>query len=507
MAARHLTRRRDTRKHLPPRAAGRAAARHPAGSTAPARTSGARTSAATRRGPCRSPRRTTAVEGDGGRCASGFEVRLGRGATTGGTTPRSRDDLPSGAGREGDVPNALSMHEVTTRAHRPGDRTPVRNLPEREGTMITRMELDRLMERPASDVPVLSLYLDLRPGPAARRAREVFLARQRAALDAPARGGPGGRRAALEEALEGAERWIAGADPSDAGAAVFAAAGGDAFDAFTLPVPVANQLVVAARPAVAPLLHVLQGHRRHAVALVDRDHLRMLGVWMERVADEEAVRMDPYPAAHDVQGGGFAEQRYQRRKLEEARHFLAEFAQALAAFVARTGADDVVLAGTDENVGRFRRVLSPELDARVIATASVPVDAPAAEVVDRLQPVLGAIGDPDAEELLSRLRERAATGYQAATGVQPTLAALQSGKVRALLLVDDPALRGGRCARCGFLFADGSQTCPYDGAPVGSGVPVVEEALRIAHAQGAFARLVPHAQAREFAGAGALLRF
>ncbi|HEX6913475.1 MAG TPA: hypothetical protein VF142_23925 [Longimicrobium sp.] len=374
--------------------------------------------------------------------------------------------------------------------------------------MITRAELNRLMERPASDVPVLSLCLDLRPGPDPRRAREVFLARQRGALDELARGWPGARLDALEEALDRAERWLAREpEPTDAGAAVFAAAGGTAFDAFALPFPLANRLVLGARPAVASLLHVLQGHRRHAVAVVDRGHLRLLCVWMERVVDEMELRMDPFPAAHDVQGGGFAGQRYQRRTLQDSRLFFADGARALAAFVARTGADDVVLAGTDENVGRFRRLLSPELDARVIATASVPAEAPAAEVVDRLQPVLAAIGDPDAEELLSRLRERAATGYQAATGLQPTLAALQSGKVRALLLVDDQGMRGGRCGHCGFLFADGRETCPYDGAPVGAGVPVVEEALRMAHAQGAFARLVSDAQAREFAGAGALLRF
>lgn len=373
--------------------------------------------------------------------------------------------------------------------------------------MITLWELDRLMERPPSDVPVVSLFLDLRGTAEARRARDVFLARQRGALDGLARARPGVRRAALEEALDRAERWLAKVDPADHGAAVFAQAGGEGFDAFALPVPLENRLVLAGRPALAPLLHALQGHRRHTVALVDREHLRLLSVWMGRVQDQEEVRMEPYPAAHDVQGGGFAEQRYQRRKLEEARHFFTTFAQALAAFAARTGAQDVVLAGTDENVGRFRRFLSPELEARVAATAHAPVDAPAAEVLQRLEPVLNALGEADSGLLLARLRERAATGYHAATGLQPTLAALQTGRVEAVLLADDAGVRGGRCTRCGFLFADERGACPYDGAPIENGVTVVEEALRMAHAQGATARLVSGAQAREFAGAGALLRF
>ena len=373
--------------------------------------------------------------------------------------------------------------------------------------MISEHDLTSLIERPASDRPVLSLFLDLRPGPDHRRTHDVFLAQRRARLDDLARGWPGLRRAALEEALDRAADWLARElEPASLGAAIFTEADGGWFQAFALPVPLDNALELSARPALAPLQHALQGRRRAAVALVDREHLRLLCVWLGRVVDQEEVRKEPYPAAHDVQGGGFAEQRYQRHKLEEAKHFFTEFAEALAAFVARTGARDVVLAGTGENVGRFRRFLSPELEAMVAATAHVPVGASPAEVVQRLEPVLQTV-DADSGALVARLRERASTGYHAATGLQPTLAALQTGRVEALLLADDQGLRGGRCTRCGFLFADEREACPYDGAPIQNGVPVTEEALRMAHAQGASARLVPDAEAREFAGAAALLRF
>lgn len=372
--------------------------------------------------------------------------------------------------------------------------------------MITEHDLDRLMERPESRVPVVSLFLDLRPGPDNHRTHAVFLARERARLGELEDALPGLRRAQLEAALERAERWLEGAlDPASRGAAIFAEAGGDWFEALQLPLPLPDLLRVNGRPSLAPLVRALQGHRRHAVALVDREHLRMLSIWLGRVEHDEEVRKEPYPAAHDVQGGGFAEQRYQRRKLEETRHFFSDFAGALAAFVDRAGAEDLVLAGTDENVGRFRRFLSPELDARVAATAHVPIGATPAEVLRRLEPVLGAGAGEGA--LLARLRERAATGYHAATGLQPSLAALQEGRVEALLLADDQGLRGGRCTRCGFLFADGRGTCPYDGAPVENGLSVVEEALRLAHAHGASARLVSEVEAREFTGAGALLRF
>jgi hypothetical protein len=372
--------------------------------------------------------------------------------------------------------------------------------------MITEHELTRLMERPASPVPVLSLFLDLRPGADNRRTPDVFLARQKARLDEMERSGL--RRTSLEAALERMERWLAdGLDAASRGAALVAEVGGEWFEALQLPLPLPNRMVLDGRPALAPLLRALQGHRRHAVAVVDREHLRLLSVWHMRIEEEDEVRKEPYPAAHDVQGGGFDEQRYQRRKLEETRHFFTEFADAVADFVARTRADDLVLLGTDENVGKFRRFLPAGVEAKVTATAAAPVDAPASELLARLGPLFECGGDPEGTELLARLRERAGVGYHAATGLQPTLSALQAGRVEALLLADDQALRGARCTRCGFLFAEPPAACPYDGAAVEGGVAVVEEALRLALAQGARARIISDEQAREFAGAGALLRF
>ena len=54
--------------------------------------------------------------------------------------------------------------------------------------MISEHDLTQLIERPASDRPVLSLFLDLRPGPDHRRTHDVFLAQRRARLDELARG-------------------------------------------------------------------------------------------------------------------------------------------------------------------------------------------------------------------------------------------------------------------------------------------------------------------------------
>lgn len=372
--------------------------------------------------------------------------------------------------------------------------------------MISLREVYRLMEREDSGRPVLSLYLDTSVGPDHRRTAELFLAQQRHGADALA-AAAGARRDAVEDALDRAAEWLAAHfEPENRGVAVFVEIGGPWLLGVQLPIPLPASASVERRPTVAPLLRALQGRRRHALVLVDRSHLRMLDVWLGRVLEEEVMTRDPYPVAHDVRGGGHAEQRYQRRKLEEEKHFFTEFSDAVTAFVARTGADDVVLMGTDRNVAQFIRFLPESVASGAARTRVVRMDGPTAEVVERVGAMLDA-GDPEGAGLLADLRERMGAGHLAAVSVQPTLDALQTGKVEALLLADDPAPRGWRCTHCGFLFAEERTACPFDGGEIVNGVPVVEEAIRLAAAQGARSRLFDPEEAEDFQGAGVLLRF
>jgi hypothetical protein len=51
------------------------------------------------------------------------------------------------------------------------------------------------------------------------------------------------------------------------------------------------------------------------------------------------------------------------------------------------------------------------------------------------------------------------------------------------------------------------ESCPYDGSPTTPGVNIVDEAIRMAQAQGAEVEFVPAAQVEDLRGVGALLRF
>jgi peptide subunit release factor 1 (eRF1) len=128
-------------------------------------------------------------------------------------------------------------------------------------------------------------------------------------------------------------------------------------------------------------------------------------------------------------------------------------------------------------------------------------------VVLAIEPYLAADRARESEETVKLMRDRVSQDYLATAGFQSTLTALQEGKVDTLVIAEDQELDGTRCSQCGFVFARELDFCPYDGAPATNRVNVVEEAVRMAEAQGAEVRFVPAATVQDLRGVGALLRF
>jgi peptide subunit release factor 1 (eRF1) len=270
---------------------------------------------------------------------------------------------------------------------------------------------------------------------------------------------------------------------------------------------VQNRFIVDPRPAVGPLAQVIESYHHHGVVLLDREHVRILSVYLGTLLDEIEVHGEPYPVPHDVQAGGYSQQRYQRRKLEEMRHFFKEFAKEVEEFVRRYQPDDLIVLGTEETVAKFKEFLSERLEQMIVYTGPMRVDEPSSEVLARLEPHLQRLREQESQEVLSVVRDRVEQDYLAAAGFQATLTALQEGKVDTLIIAQDQEVEGARCPTCGFVFAREVETCPYDGSGTDGGIDVVEAAIRIAAEQGAEVEFVAPSDLSDLRGVGALLRF
>ncbi|MFW6202309.1 MAG: hypothetical protein ACOC8B_07010 [Gemmatimonadota bacterium] len=374
--------------------------------------------------------------------------------------------------------------------------------------MISRRDIQRLIHRPASERPVVSVFLDMSVDSDNKRSHGVFLAQQRSAyaeLDSERATHP---REALGAVFQRVERWLAdGFDEANKGAAVYTELGGDWFESLQAPVPLPNRFVIDDRPVIGPLAEIIERYHHHGVILVDREHLRMFSVYLGRPLHEHEVRTEPYPAPHDVRGGGYSAPDYQRRKAEEVRHFFKEFALEVGEFVRRYGPDDLVLVGTDENVTAFRTFLPKAVDDRVVHTAHGPIDAPVAEILGRLEPFFGEYVQREESDALAMLRDRVGHRHLAAAGVARTLEELQEGKVDTLVLARGLDRTGARCTHCGFYLASRPETCPYCGGTTRDGVDVGEAMIRIAEEQEIPIEFADPQALDDMEGAGALLKF
>lgn len=374
--------------------------------------------------------------------------------------------------------------------------------------MISNQDLERILAHSGNGNETVSLFLDMSVNSDNKRTHRIFLNQRRSQFDELDSERAGRPREAIGAVFQRVDEWLETEyREENRGVVIYAELGGDWFEALQFPVSVPNRLVVAPRPAVGPLAQVLESYHHHGVILLDRERVRILSVYLGTLLDEIEVQGEPYPARHNVQAGGYSQTRFQRRKLEEMRHFFKEFAREVEEFVRRYRPQDLVLLGTDENVARFQEFLPDAIREKIVLTGSVRVGESPSEILARIEPHLQEERERESREVLQRLRERVREDYLATAGFQSTLVALQEGKVDTLVISQDQQRDGARCTQCGFVFGREVEKCPYDGAVTDGGVDVIEEVIRLAEEQGADIQFVAPGEVGDLAGVGALLRF
>ncbi|MBI4545156.1 MAG: hypothetical protein HY703_08180 [Gemmatimonadetes bacterium] len=369
--------------------------------------------------------------------------------------------------------------------------------------MISSEDIQRLIRRDANEEPVLSVFLDMQVNSENKRTYSVFLHQERAR-----HAGSGSRREEMSAAFGRIEGWLADEfQATNKGVAVYTQVGGEWLEGLQFPVPVQNRTVLADRPVITPLAQILESYHHYGVILVDREHLRMTSVYLGEPVHEHEVRTSPYPTPHDVQRGGYSAIDFQKRKAEEVRHFFKEFALEVSEFDCRYAPDTLVLSGTDENVKNFLEFLPAPVREKVGHTAHAPVDASAAEVLERLAPYFGEQLERDEALAIDLLRDRVRNRHLAVAGFQDTLEQLQEAKVDTLVIARDIERLGARCCRCGFYLDRQASACPYCGGETAQGVDLVEAMVRIAEEQDVPLRFVSPATVADLHGVGGLLKF
>jgi peptide chain release factor subunit 1 len=374
--------------------------------------------------------------------------------------------------------------------------------------MISRDQVQRLIERPSNGRTILSAFLDMSVNSDNKRTYHIFLNKEKASHQELDSDREGKHREALGQAFARLEGWIgSNFDEANKGLALYVELGGDWIQAYQLPLPVKNRITLDVRPVVGPLIEIVSRYRHHGVILIDREHLRLVSFYLDHLLHEREVQTEPFPAPHDIKRGGFSAPDYQARKAEETRNFFKEFAAEVEDFVRRHRPDDLSVLGTHENVKRFIEGLPRPIQDMVVHTDGIAMDATTDEVRRKLAPVFNLQVEEDAARSVDLLRDRVQQSHLAVAGFQQTLEQLQAGKVQTLVVARDLNHEGGRCEQCGFLFAGDADACTYCSGPVRADVDLIEEVLRLAGNQDVEVEFVARASLDDLGGVGGLLRF
>lgn len=321
--------------------------------------------------------------------------------------------------------------------------------------MFTDKDLRELKEFSATD-PVLSIYLNTDP---TEGNADAYRLRLRNML----------REINLADDLLAVERYFSTEyDWSGRGVVIFSCAPQSFFRAYPLAIPVRNLIHVGNRPNLHPLETMLDCYGGYGVVLVDKQGARLFSFHLGELHEQEGVvgeevRRSKTGTASSMQaarsGGGTSLHKSEGvidRNMKETVAFAVNFLESH--HIRR-----VLIGGTDENVNYFRSLLPKAWQTLVMNTFPMNMNASHAEVLEKVLE-MGVQADGHRQKhLVKELIDGAGGTNRAVMGIEPTLQAVNDGRVTTLVMTEGFNHPAYQCVQCGRMTILPHQTCSMCG--------------------------------------------
>lgn len=374
-------------------------------------------------------------------------------------------------------------------------------MPELEGSV-----LRKLARWETGDVPVASLYLNVdgrhypREEDVRQRARKSLHRLREQSVWLPKTHGKSVLFDAglMRDYLEGEfERG------STRGLALFSCHEAELWEEVRTARPLPDRATVGRQPYLLPLEAMLETQRSLCAVIVDKEKARIF-LSSRDVIEERTEVVDDVPG-HQEQGGR-AQARFQRHVDDHVGRHLRRVADVLLDMLRRGDFDYLIVAGPEQALNEFERLLHDWVAKRIVGRTSLPISATPGAVLARVLEIEERMESKKETRMLERLRAAAASGRGAVVGVPATLRALNDARVDTLVVPFESGAPGVRCPECGLLDAE-RKRCPRCGVPTSPVIDLVDAAVAVALRQRATVETVSHALADEDGTIGALLRF
>jgi peptide chain release factor subunit 1 len=295
---------------------------------------------------------------------------------------------------------------------------------------------ETLAELEPTPFPVLSAYLDLRPGEGGHAAIVPYLKTTLRRKAQRFEAGSEERRSydqdaeALLALFEEGGRF---AKPSGGTAAIFLCSESGLEEIVEYETPLdAHFLHVGHRPNLFNLAWTDERYARYAVMALDSQTARIYAFGQGRKLDEDELEGT---SLGKTKAGGWSQARYQRRRRNFKQEHVEEAVERLREIVEDTGAEKVVLIGHERLISMARKALPKELEEKLAEEIPMDVHAPEDEMVAAgLEAFRRNDLDEDAERVTELFDAYRSDGL-AVVGLEDTLQALLNGQAEEVLIV------------------------------------------------------------------------
>jgi peptide chain release factor subunit 1 len=294
---------------------------------------------------------------------------------------------------------------------------------------------------------------------------------------------------------------------------VFSCAADNFFRAYSLAIPIRNQVIVSDRPYVKPLASLLDYYGGYGVVLVDKQGARLFSFHLGELKEQEGIlgesirhtKRGGASAKPGVRGGVAGLTHYEDELAVRNIRDVAEFATH---FFSENNVRRILIGGTEENIALLRGQLPKSWQSLIVGTFPMSMTASHREVLDKAMQI-GKEGEFRKEEqLLKKLVTGAAKERGGVLNLDETLGAIHDGRVQALVIRDGYRASGYRCKGCGYITAQALTTCQFCGSQFEQIPDAVEMAVhRVMKSGGDVEVLQYEHKVDGFENIGALLRY
>jgi peptide chain release factor subunit 1 len=302
-------------------------------------------------------------------------------------------------------------------------------------------------------------------------------------------------------------------DWSGRSVAVFSCAPDNFIRAYSLAIPVHNQVVVGNHPYVKPLASLLDYYGGYGVALVDKQGARLFSFHLGELKEQEGILGESVrhtkhggaSARSGMRGGMTGQTRYEDEVADRNIRDVADFATH---FFIENNVRRVLIGGTEENIALLRNQLPKSWQSLIVGTFPMSMTASKVDVLEKALQIGKQAEFYKEEQVLKKLVTGAAKDKKGVLGLDETLGAVHDGRVQVLVIQDGYRATGYQCQGCGYVTAREMPVCLFCGSKFDQIPDAVEMAVHNVMKAGGDVEVLQHQhKISGFENIGALLRY